>query len=114
MKAIIDNNLPATIGRRVREIKPGADIVHLIELGLQDRKDQELREHWRDDPIIWISRDEDFWLDSPQQWAVVWVSCHNPRLAFLRDKVAPAIATHLDALRPGVRLLITEDIVCTL
>jgi hypothetical protein len=42
---------------------------------------------------------------------VVWINCHNPRLAFLRDRVAPAIASRIPDLDPGSRLLVTEEMV---
>jgi len=41
--------------------------------------------------------------------AVVWIQLHNPRLAFLRDVAAPAIARSLPELTPGARLLVTEE-----
>ena len=109
MRAIIDNNLPLTLGLRIRDLVPDADVAHVAELGLQDESDQQLRVRWRQDTIAWISRDEDFWLDAPEQWAVVWISCHNPRLAFLRDRIAPVIADHLPRLKSSDRLLVTED-----
>jgi predicted nuclease of predicted toxin-antitoxin system len=111
VKAIIDNNLPVTVLKRIRTIVPDADVDHLADLGLQDLTDAQLRRRWQRREIAWITRDEDFWHDAPMQWAVIWVSCHNPRLAFLRDNVAPTIAQRLRLLRPGDRLLITEDLV---
>ena len=109
MKAIVDNNLPVTLCRKIREIAPGAEIAHIIDLKLQDRNDHELRERFQHEPVVWITRDEDFWIDAPQQWAIIWVSCHNPRLSFLREAVAPVIARYLPTLKSGCRLLITED-----
>ena len=94
---------------RIQEMRPDADVVHIAHLGLQDQKDSQLRHRWQHDEIVWVTRDEDFWSDAPAKWAVIWVSCHNPKLAFLRDKVAPAIAQYLETLKPGTRLLITKD-----
>jgi predicted nuclease of predicted toxin-antitoxin system len=96
---------------RIKEIAPDADVVHLSDLGLQDQKDSQLRRRWQREAIIWITRDEDFWSDAPAKWAVVWVSCHNPKLAFLRDRVAPAIAKRLSTIESGARLMVTADFV---
>ncbi|OGV66931.1 MAG: hypothetical protein A3K19_03670 [Lentisphaerae bacterium RIFOXYB12_FULL_65_16] len=111
MTALVDNNLPLSLARRMREIQDRVEVKHLVELGLQNRTDASLRRRWRHEGIIWITRDEDFWLDAPESWAVVWVHCHNPRLSFLRDVVAPAVAARLPALTPGARLLVTEQMV---
>jgi predicted nuclease of predicted toxin-antitoxin system len=109
MKCIVDNNLPVTLVRCIRCTWPEADIDHIHDLGLHDCCDDGLRQRWQTDPIIWITRDEDFWLRRPDMWAVIWIACHNPSLAFLRDHIAPTIATVLPTLRPGTRVMITED-----
>lgn len=109
MKAILDNNLPVTIRERVLVLVPDADIVHLRDLGLQDQTDDVLRLRWANEPIARITRDEDFWANAPAKRCVIWVSCHNPKLSFLLDRVAPAIARSLKSLKPGMRLLVTED-----
>ena len=111
MTAIIDNNLPLTLARRLRELQAACEVRHLVELGLQDQSDDNLRQRWRRDTVIWITRDEDFWLDAPGLWAVVWINCHNPRLQFLRGEVAVAVAARLPTLAPGARLLVTEQLV---
>ena len=110
MIAIVDNNLPLSMARRMGQLQNRVAVSHLVDLGLQDLTDQSLRRHWRHDDVIWITRDEDFWLDAPKTWAVVWVRCHNPRLAFLRDEVAPAIAARLPDLTSGARFLVTEEL----
>jgi len=111
MTAVVDNNMPLSLARRMRDLQSLIPVMHIVELGLQDRSDDSLRRHWRQDEVIWVTRDEDFWLDAPASWAVVWVHCHNPRLSFLREVVAPAIAARLAELRPSARLLVTEQLV---
>lgn len=110
MTAVVDNNLPLTLARRLRELQAGVEVKHLVELGLQNQSDDSLRQRWRRDAVIWITRDEDFWLDAPELWAVIWVNCHNPRLQFLRGAVAVAVASRLSTLPPGARLLVTEQL----
>lgn len=111
MKAIVDNNLPLSLARRLSASQRAVEVNHVVDLGVQDRSDEDLRRKWRNHAVIWITRDEDFWLDAPERWAIVWVNCHNPRLAFLRDVVAPAIAGWLAELDPGARLLVTESVI---
>jgi predicted nuclease of predicted toxin-antitoxin system len=109
MRAIVDNNLPLTMTRQARELAPGVDVKHVSELGLAEASDDFLRKKFSGDHVIWISRDEDFWLASPESWSVIWISLHNPKLAFLRDTIAPILAGQLPNLKPGERLLINED-----
>ena len=111
MIAVVDNNLPLSLVRRLAERQGSVEVRHLVDLRLQHRSDESLRRHWRHEAIVWISRDKDFCLESPKGWAVVWVNCHNPRLAFLRGRVAPAIASRIPELGPGSRLLVTEEVV---
>ena len=111
MTAIVDNNLPLSLARRLGESQRAVTVKHVVELGVQDHPDDGLRRRWQFEPVIWITRDEDFWLEAPESWAVVWVSCHNPRLSFLRDVVAPAVAGRLAELTPGARLLVTETLI---
>ena len=111
MTAIVDNNLPLSLARRLGQLQTQVAVQHLVDLSLQNQTDQNLRRRWDKGQVIWITRDEDFWLDAPESWAVVWVQCHNPRLSFLRDVVAPAVAGRLAMLTPGARLLVTEQMV---
>ncbi len=109
MKCVVDNNLPVTLVRHIRSARPDFDITHVHDLGLQDSSDDRLRQNWRSDSIVWITRDEDFWFQRPEAWAVIWVACHNPTLAFLRDHIAPTVAAILPTMRSGIRVMITED-----
>lgn len=111
MKIIVDNNLPLVFTRRLRENHPDVDISHVSDFGAEDWSDQQFRQKWRGTFIVWISRDEDFWIDSPPEWAVIWVSCHNPKLAYLRDVIASAVNERLTDMSPGKRLMISEQII---
>ena len=110
-KIILDNNLPQRMAMAFQALLPDFAIVHIGDLGMADCTDGEIRIRLGLESVIWITRDEDFWLDTPANWAIVWVACHNPRLAFLRESMAPAIALHVPNLQPGSRLLATEDVV---
>ncbi len=111
MKAIVDNNLPLSLARQMGGSQHAVEVSHVVDLGVQDEPDAELHRRWCHEAVIWVTRDEDFWLDAPEGWAVVWINCHNPRLAFLRDVVGPAIAGRLAGLTPGARLLVTETVI---
>lgn len=109
MRAIVDSNLPVTLVKRVRTLNANVAIEHIRDSGMADASDGLIRRKWAEESLIWITRDEDFWIECPSKWAVVWISLHNPSLAFLRDVVAPAMAAALDGLKPGSRLLVGED-----
>jgi predicted nuclease of predicted toxin-antitoxin system len=93
---------------------PDVEVHHLSDLGASNLDDDMIRARWTEEFIVWVTRDEDFWLDAPSSWAIVWVNCHNPRLAFLKASIAPLIATGVPSLRSGSRLLISEDMATSL
>jgi hypothetical protein len=62
MIAIFDNNLPLSLARQMGQLQTGVAVSHIVELGLQDRSDASLRRRWKHDEVIWITRDEDFWM----------------------------------------------------
>ena len=66
MTAIVDNNLPLSLARRMGELQDRVEVQHLVDLGLQDRTDESLRRRWRHEAVVWITRDEDFWLEAPK------------------------------------------------
>ena len=78
MTAIVDNNLPISLTRWMDADQDEVAVRHVVDLGLQDETDDALRSRWHNDSIIWVTRDQDFWLDAPDPWAVVWIDCHNP------------------------------------
>ncbi|MGA1194672.1 MAG: DUF5615 family PIN-like protein [Kiritimatiellia bacterium] len=109
MRAIVDNNLPVTMVRRIREMNSSISLQHLSEIGLADAADDFLRKYFVGEEIVWISRDEDFWINSPNHWSVVWISLHNPKLQYLTDVIAPTLVKLLAGICPAERVLISED-----
>ncbi len=109
MMVVVDNNLPWRMARMIESCLPSHTVRHLSELGMSDLSDAEIRRRMGIHFVVRITRDEDFWLDAPTNWAIVWVDCHNPPLTFLRTTLAPAIAKHIPGLVPGTRLWVTED-----
>ena len=61
------------------------DVRYVVDLAVQHGTDDVLRARWRTDSIVWVTRDQDSKLDAPAPWVVVWIDCHNPRLAFCRQ-----------------------------
>jgi len=114
VRIILDNNLPWRMAPVLRSSLPDIEVAHVSEMGTSNWDDNMIRKRWAEEFVVWISRDEDFWMDAPSRWAIVWVNCHNPRLAFLKTSVASLIAGRVPSLRPGSRLLISEDIALTL
>ena len=114
MRVILDNNLPWRMASVLRSSLPGIEVAHLSELGASDWDDDMIRKRWAEEFVVWVTRDEDFWIDAPSQWAIVWVNCHNPKLTFLKTSLAPLIAAGVSSLRSGSRLLISEDMAVTL
>lgn len=114
MRVILDNNLPWRMVSVLRSSLSGIEVAHLSDLGVSDWDDGMIRKRWAGEFIVWVTRDVDFWMDAPSQWAIVWVNCHNPRLAFLKTSVASLIAAGMSSLRTGSRLLISEDMAVAL
>jgi len=114
MNVILDNNLPWRMAKTLQTLLPSSKVAHLSDLRMSNCDDREIRRRLASEFVVWVSRDAEFWLDAPPNWAIVWVDCHNPRLAFLRESLAPAIAPHVPHLQPGSRLWVTEDVVMAL
>jgi len=111
MTVILDNNLPWRMVKSLQAVLPDCRVLHVSDMGMSSCEDKEIKRRLAAEPVVWITRDEDFWLDAPVGWAVVWVDCHNPRLVFLRESLVPAIAQHIPSLGRGSRLWVTEDMV---
>lgn len=107
MKVVLDNNLPKSLARLL--VERGFEAAHVRELGLSGASDTELRRHLAGEQIVFVSRDGDFWLNHPEDWAVIWVALHNPTLALLKGPVCEALAGLLSDIRSGDRLLIASD-----
>ncbi len=98
------------MAKAIRRLVPDQEVIHIVELGLQDLPDVDLCKRWKNEFTVWITRYEDFWISAPDSWAIVWVSCHNPKLAFLNHSVSRVIAENLIEMKPTLRFLITEDL----
>ncbi len=107
MKIVLDNNLPHSLARLLTQ--RGFEATHILELGLADASDIELRNRLADEKIVFVSRDGDFWLNHPEGWAVVWVALHNPTLASLKGSVFEVLVKLLPELQPGDHLLVASD-----
>ncbi|OGH56054.1 MAG: hypothetical protein A3G34_13165 [Candidatus Lindowbacteria bacterium RIFCSPLOWO2_12_FULL_62_27] len=107
MKILIDNNLPFWWAAKLR--KDGLEASHVIDCGLADRPDDDVRQAFKSEPILLISRDSDFWNDCPAGWSLIWVCIHNPRLADLQSRIYDTIRQAIRNAKPGVRCLVTDD-----
>lgn len=107
MKVVLDNNLPRSLA--VRLAAAGMEAVHVVDIGLSQASDQQVREQFAHEPIVFVSRDEEFWLQRPPTWAIVWVALHNPTLAQLRGPIADQLVHVIPALRSGQRALLAAD-----
>jgi predicted nuclease of predicted toxin-antitoxin system len=107
MRVVVDNNLPRSLARLLGQ--SGIEAAHVLDLGLANVSDRVLRERLAGAPVIFLSRDDDFWVDYPHGWAVVWVALHNPTLAQLKDPIARTLARLIPDLRPGQRVLFAAD-----
>ena len=107
MKVVVDNNLPRRISRLLAE--SGLEAVHVGELGLSQATDQALRRRFAEEPVIFVSRDGDFWSQHPSGWAVVWIALHNPTLTQLRGPICRRLVQLIPTLRSGQRVLLAND-----
>ena len=107
MKVVIDNNLPRSLARVLAAA--GIEAVHVYDLGLANASDRMLRQRFSDEPVVLLSRDDDFWVDHPSGWDVVWLALHNPTLAQLKGPIAHTLKQIIPQLRPGQRVLFAAD-----
>jgi len=107
MKVVIDNNLPWSLARILRQ--RSLDAVHVVDLGLANASDQKLREYFATQEVILLSRDDDFWRNAPSKWTVVWIALHNPTLTQLKGPVTGVLMQVIPKLRPGQRVLFAAD-----
>lgn len=69
MRVVVDNNLPYSLARRLSQA--GLTAIHVLDLGMASVADHVLRERLAGEAIVFLSRDDDFWLEHPPQWAIV-------------------------------------------
>ena len=107
MKVVVDNNLPFSLAALLRKSK--IDAVHVVEANISDASDDVLRERFLKDEIIFLTRDNDFWLNHPSQWTVIWLALHNPKLSEIKGPVCKTLTALIPSLRPGQKVLIAAD-----
>lgn len=107
MKVIIDNNLPHSLARLLSQQR--IDAAHVVDLGLSDASDEVIRKTLSDQELIFISRDHDFWVFHPRQWAVIWLALHNPTLVQLKGPIVHVLTQIIPTLRSGQRALVATD-----
>jgi predicted nuclease of predicted toxin-antitoxin system len=108
MKAVVvDNNLPISLAKALSQ--KGFEATHVLDVGLGSAPDQILRERFRKTELVFVTRDNDFWMQRPAGWAVVWLALHNPTLAQIRGPIADLLAARIPSLKPGQRLLVAAD-----
>lgn len=112
MNILIDNNLPIWWSERLRG--DGFDAKHVIECALDAATDDEIRERFRSSEIVLISRDADFWKDTPARWSLIWVNVHNPKIADLSTWLYDNMKRIAGKASPGTRHILTENEVISL
>ena len=106
MKFLIDNQLPAALAVYLR--KKGADCQHVLDAGLGDASDAELRRYAAAQDCIIVSKDEDFFYlagNLKAQFQLVWVRLGNCRTAALLaafEQVWPKLEA---SLKEGERIV---------
>jgi predicted nuclease of predicted toxin-antitoxin system len=107
MKVVVDNNLPYSLAALLRTSK--IDAIHVIDANLADVDDDVLRKHFAEDTIIFLTRDNDFWINHPTHWSIVWLALHNPKLAEIRGPIYRTLSELVPTLRQGQKVLIATD-----
>ena len=106
MRFLIDNQLPAALGRWLRD--HGHESEHVLEIGLAQSKDNPVWEYAREHGAIIVTKDEDYaeWVrrgrSGPQ---VLWVRLGNASTRELLRWFAPLFPTALQQLEQGTRLV---------
>lgn len=106
MKFLIDNQLPAALGRFFQA--QGVESRHVIELGLDEASDLDIWRYAQSEDYVIVSKDEDFLhlanLDTGGP-AVVWVRLGNCRKGPLLDAFARVLPEILNALQGGQKMV---------
>ena len=101
MKFLVDNQLPAALAKLL--VSRGQEAIHVLEVGLDAAKDDEVWKHAAENSMALITKDEDFSrrasrLDALVQ--VVWVrlgNCRKSALFSAFDSVLPQLLASLEA-----------------
>jgi predicted nuclease of predicted toxin-antitoxin system len=107
MKVVVDNNLPYSLASLLRA--SGIEASHVIDTKLADADDDVLREHFAEEPIIFLTRDNDFWNNHPPRWSIVWLALHNPKLSEIKGPICKTLSGLLPTLSQGQKVLIATD-----
>lgn len=107
MKVVIDNNLPRSLARLLTQRDIQA--IHVVDVELSDASDETIRKAFFEKTIVFVSRDADFWLNHPPQWAVIWIAIHNPTLAQIKGRICQEIVQIIPTLHSGQRVLVAAD-----
>jgi len=84
VKFLVDNQLPAALAKFLAS--HGQEAIHVLEVGLDAAKDEEVWNHAAKNSIVLITKDEDFSRRASRPEAsvqVVWVRLGNCRKAAL-------------------------------
>lgn len=101
MKFLVDNQSPAALAKLL--VSRGQEAVHVLEVGLDTAKDEEVWKHAAENSMVLITKDEDFSRRSSRPDAsvqVVWVrlgNCRKTALFSACDSVLPQLLAALEA-----------------
>lgn len=106
MKFLVDNQLPAALAKLL--VSRGQEAIHVLEVGLDAAKDDEVRNHAVKNSMVLITKDEDFSRRASRPDAsvqVVWVRLGNCRKAGLFSALDSVLPQLLAALEAGNKLV---------
>jgi predicted nuclease of predicted toxin-antitoxin system len=106
VKFLVDNQLPAALAKLL--VSRGQEAIHVLEVGLDAAKDEEVWNHAVKNLMVLITKDEDFSRRAPQpdvSVQVVWVRLGNCRKAALFSAFDSVLPQLLAALEAGNKLV---------
>lgn len=106
MKFLVDNQLPAALAKLL--VSRGQEAIHVLEVGLDAAKDDEVWNYAAENSMVLITKDQDFSRrasrpDSSVQ--VVWVRLGNCRKAALFSAFESVLPQLIAALEVGNKLV---------
>lgn len=106
MRFLVDNQLPVALARFLKA--NGLDAEHVLDLGLDEAKDEEIWRYVDVQEMVLLSKDEDFLhlaARYPGKAAVVWIRLGNCRKRELLDRFEIMLPQLLTALAGGERVV---------
>ncbi len=94
--------------------RDGYEAEHVIECSLDAAPDDDIRNHFKNENLILVSRDSDFWNNTPDPWALIWIHVHNPRILDLATWLYENLKQVVKDTQPRARHIITEDEIISL